>query len=178
MELIPYESNLEMHCELSAKWLNDERIRHLFRYVGFRPENPVFETVTLDEVRGNYARSRLSGKYYRWMIGLEDHVVGEVSLQIDPTHKITPLPQTGWISIVIGEPQQHRSGLGTQALKLLEERAKTLGCRRIELGTFEFNQSAHRFYVKNGYQEVTRLPDFVYWNDRSWSDIRMIKEFS
>lgn len=176
MRLIPYETNLEMHCEFSAKWLNDERIRHLFRYVEYTAQNPIYETVTLEEVRSNYARSRLSGRYYRWMIGLEDQVVGEVSLQIDPAHKVTPANQTGWISIVIGEPLKHRSGLGTQALKLLEEKAQELGCMRIELGAFEFNEAAQKFYLKNGYKEVTRLPEFVYWNDRPWSDIRMLKD--
>jgi hypothetical protein len=30
-------------------------------------------------------------------------------------------------------------------------------------------------YQKAGYREIGRIPDFTYWNDKMWQDIRMEK---
>nr|WP_311775181.1 hypothetical protein [Alkalihalobacillus sp. TS-13] len=40
---------------------------------------------------------------------------------------------------------------------------------------FEFNKQAYKLYQKLGYQEIGRIKDFTYWNDKMWYDIRMEK---
>ncbi|WP_369010066.1 GNAT family N-acetyltransferase [Alkalihalobacillus sp. TS-13] len=57
----------------------------------------------------------------------------------------------------------------------LEEQIKLQGLKRIELGVFEFNKQAYKLYQKLGYQEIGRIKDFTYWNDKMWYDIRMEK---
>lgn len=101
VRLIPYEEDLDRHCEISARWANDERIRHLFM-IG-HPETGEFEMVSAEKVRSTYTRSRLSGRYFRWMIDDSGHLLGEVSLMLNSKLVLSQKPHTGWISIVIGE---------------------------------------------------------------------------
>jgi hypothetical protein len=34
---------------------------------------------------------------------------------------------------------------------------------------------AHKLYQKAGYVEIGRIPDFTFWQDKMWEDIRMEK---
>jgi RimJ/RimL family protein N-acetyltransferase len=60
-------------------------------------------------------------------------------------------------------------------VRYLEDQIREAGCRRIELGVFEFNQRACRLYRKLGYREIGRIDDFTYWKGTMWQDIRMEK---
>ncbi len=164
---------MDKHCELSAEWLNDKTIRHLFTLS--HPETGEYKPVSVDEVKTNYIQGRMSGKYFRWMIACDSEILGEVSLTLNPKHLVTNLPNTGWISIVIGKTDRHRKGFGSQALKILERNSAELGCKRIELGTFEFNTAAQNFYLKNGYTEIKRVENVTRWNNQLWCDVRMLK---
>ena len=45
----------------------------------------------------------------------------------------------------------------------------------IELGVFEFNIRARRFYEKIGYNQIACLKDFTYYNGKWWADYRYEK---
>lgn len=110
-----------------------------------------------------------------YLVYLEDRLVGEVNYQVDPEHLYHHVPGTAWIGISIGEKSAWGQGIGTRAVRYLEDQIRAAGCRRIELGVFEFNQRAHRLYRKLGYREIGRIDDFTYWKGDMWQDIRMEK---
>ena len=56
-----------------------------------------------------------------------------------------------------------------------EEEIRKAGCKRIELGVFEFNEPAKKLYQKMGYAEIGRIPNFTFWQGKMWTDIRMEK---
>lgn len=57
----------------------------------------------------------------------------------------------------------------------LETLAADTGAERIEIGVFEYNVRALRFFKELGYLEFTRRPERVYWDGRMWSEIRLLK---
>ena len=72
--------------------------------------------------------------------GKSDHVVGEVKRL--------------WV-----RPDLRRSGLAALLMARLEEEATTLGLRHLFLETGGRQPEAASFYVKTGWQRVTRFPD-------------------
>lgn len=110
-----------------------------------------------------------------FLIYADDHLVGEMNVMYDPPHLYRQAPGTAWLGFVIGESVGRGKGVGTEALRLLEEQLRAKQTPRMELGVFAFNHAAHRLYTKCGYQEIGRIEHFTYWDGQFWSDIRMEK---
>jgi RimJ/RimL family protein N-acetyltransferase len=110
-----------------------------------------------------------------YLIYLDDQLVGEMDFQIDPKHLFKKEAGTAWIGIIIGEEFARGKGIGQLVLGYMENEIKQAGLKRVELGVFEFNTNAIKLYQKAGYREIGRLPDFTYWQDKMWQDIRMEK---
>jgi RimJ/RimL family protein N-acetyltransferase len=125
--------------------------------------------MTVDELR-----NRL-GSHHMYLIYLEDKLVGEMNYMVDPGHLYKKVRETAWIGITIGDPGVRGKGIGYKAIRYLENEIKEQGLTRIELGVFEFNSQAYKLYKQLGYQEIGRIPDFTYWDEKMWSDIRMEK---
>lgn len=156
-------------AECFQKWKNDPALIPLIRPNKDKDTLEAREIVTLKDLE-----QRLE-HHYMYLIYLEDQLIGEMEYQIDPKHLFKKEPDTAWIGILIGEEAARGKGIGLLALQYLEEEIKKQGLKRIELGVFEFNTNAIKLYQKAGYQEISRIPDFTYWNDKMWQDIRMEK---
>ncbi|KAA0564451.1 GNAT family N-acetyltransferase [Bacillus sp. CH30_1T] len=113
--------------------------------------------------------------HHIYLIYTDDKLVGEMNYMVDPSHLHKRAPGTAWIGITIGEENGRGKGIGFKAIQYLEEEIKRKGLTRIELGVFEFNTHAYKLYQQLGYQEIARIADFTYWNNKMWSDIRMEK---
>lgn len=57
-----------------------------------------------------------------------------------------------WLCYVLVYGQYRRNGYGTQAIRLLHEKARELGCDQINLYVHCHNAGAHTLYQKLGYQ--------------------------
>ena len=167
----PFDYSSQSDCNIQAKWENDPSIRHLFCF--FKDEPSSLIKITPQQI----AHQKPSGhSRRRWMILWDEALVGEMGFSLDDEQLITKIPNTAWIGITIGEASARNRGVGIVAIKYLEDQLAQLGVQSIELGVFEFNEIAIRFYRKLGYQEIIRLPDFAYWNGKMWADIRMLKD--
>lgn len=113
--------------------------------------------------------------HHIYLIYTDDKLVGEMNYMVDPSHLHKRAPGTAWVGITIGEANGRGKGIGVKAIQYLEEEIKRKGLTRIELGVFEFNTRAYKLYQQLGYQEIARIADFTYWNNKLWSDIRMEK---
>ena len=155
--------------EYLNKWENDEALIPLIRPNKDEKALEMREVLTPQDLEERLAHN------HTFLIYQDGKLVGEMDYQIDPQHVFKKETGTAWIGIIIGEESARGKGIGQQALHYLEEEIRKQGLKRIELGVFEFNTSAIKLYQKAGYQEIGRLPDFTYWNDRMWQDIRMEK---
>jgi len=151
------------------KWENDPALIPLIR------PNPDKEALEMREVVSAQDLEERLVHSHTFLIYQDGQLVGEMDYQIDPKHVFKKQAGTAWIGIILGEESARGKGIGKQALDYLEVEIKKQGLKRIELGVFEFNTSAIKLYQKAGYQEIGRIPDFTYWNDRMWQDIRMEK---
>jgi ribosomal protein S18 acetylase RimI-like enzyme len=71
-----------------------------------------------------------------------------------------------WIAV---DPDFQRQGVGSTLLVSLEEMVKAKGGRMIlaDASTIPHYEKTRRFYLKNGFQEVARIPDYYHpGNDR------------
>ena len=153
------------------RWENDPDLIPLIRPNKDEAELARRETVTEEEL----ARRLQHNQFY--LIYLDEQLIGELSYQVDPGHLYKKEISSAWIGITIGEREGQGKGIGFLAMQYLEEQIKQQGLKRIELGVFEFNTRAVKLYQKLGYQEIGRVKDFTYWQDRMWCDIRMEKFF-
>jgi RimJ/RimL family protein N-acetyltransferase len=151
------------------KWENDPALIHLIRPNKDKDALEARKTVTKNDLERRLEHDHI------YLIYLQDEMVGVMDYQIDPKHLYKKETGTAWIGITIGEEIARGKGIGYQALQYLEEEIKQKGLKRIELGVFEFNTSALKLYQKAGYKQIARIPDFTYWQDRMWQDIRMEK---
>lgn len=153
------------------KWENDPALIPLIRPNPDKHSLERKEILTMQDLNERLVHNRT------FLIYLGDQLIGEMDYQIDPKHLYKKEPGTAWIGIIIGEEIARGKGIGQRALQYLEEDIQGQGLRRIELGVFEFNTNARKLYQKSGYLEIGRIPDFTYWNDKMWQDIRMEKHF-
>lgn len=159
-------------AEAFTRWDNDPTLIPLSRPNRTKEDLERRQVVTLDDLVQRLRHDHI------YLIYLEVQLIGEMNYQVDPGHLFKKEPGTAWIGITIGEAHGRGKGIGYQALHFLEQQIIAHGLRRIELGVFEFNTPALSLYRKLGYQEIGRIKDFTYWQDRMWQDIRMEKYLS
>jgi len=98
------------------------------------------------------------------MVDDQDAAIGYIC------HGPTPMAQGTfdlyWIAV---DPDFQEQGAGSKLLSFLEEAVKTRGGRMIlaDTSTVPQYEKTQRFYVKNGFQQVARIPDYYHsGNDR------------
>jgi len=156
-------------AETFQRWENDVTLKYLTRPNENREELERQHTISVESLVNRIKHDQM------YLIYIDDKLVGEMDFQIDPSHLFKKETGTAWIGIVIGEEEARGKGIGWKAMQFLEEQIQGQGLRRIELGVFEFNANAIRLYQKAGYQEISRIPEFTYWQGKMWDDIRMEK---
>lgn len=153
------------------RWGNDPALVPLTRPSRNREELEQQRIMTLDELKQRLEYIHI------YLIYLDDQLIGEMDYMVDPGHLYKKSAGTAWLGITIGEPEGRGKGIGYLAMHYLEEQIKLHGLKRMELGVFEFNIQAQKLYQKLGFQEIGRIKDFSYWEDKMWADIRMEKCF-
>jgi RimJ/RimL family protein N-acetyltransferase len=156
-------------AECFTRWENDPGLIPFMRPNQNQQDLDKRETITVESLTERLAH------HHTYLIHLDSQRVGEINYTIDPAHLYKKERGTAWVGITIGEEIGRGKGLGSLAMQFLEEQIKLAGHTRIELGVFEFNQSAIRLYQKSGYSEIGRIKDFTYWQGKLWQDIRMEK---
>jgi RimJ/RimL family protein N-acetyltransferase len=154
-----------------ARWENDGAIRHLHVY---SPDRESYERLASE---ADLLRKHRSEARY-WLVHADGEPVGEVSCHLDPPHLHEPVEGTAWLGVVIGESSCWGKGIGRAAMQFVEERARSAGARRIEIGVFAYNERAVRLYERLGYRRFATIPDFTYWRGHMWADIRMEKRLT
>ncbi|MCT4660470.1 MAG: GNAT family N-acetyltransferase [Tissierellales bacterium] len=151
------------------KWYNDPDI---LPYL-----HPNFTGEDLDPITPAEIRMMVRTKPNRKRYGIYDEKrwIGEVSILEGFDNLVATEPRTAWIGLCVGEKDYWRTGVGRQAMLFLEQEAKQLGFKRIELGVFEHNTKARKLYENLGYKEISTLAKFTYYNGNWYDDIRMEK---
>lgn len=148
----------------------DPRWRHLVCPQGPRFPLPA-ESLELfqDELR----QSVMEKEHY--LIKLEMGYIGDISLMIDPPMLFKKEHGSGWLGIGLFDEKWHGTGIASKAMEFIENRARIRKLKRLELGVFEFNLRSQRFAKKCGYIEIGRIPEFTFYQDKYWSDLRLEK---
>ncbi|MEH7253276.1 GNAT family N-acetyltransferase [Neobacillus niacini] len=157
------------HVEVFNRWDNDPVLIPLTRPNQNKEALERHESMTLDDLTQRLVH------HNTYLIYLIDKLVGEMNFAVDPNYLYKKEPGTAWIGITIGVPEARGKGIGYKAIQFLEAEIKQYGLHRIELGVFEFNTQAQKLYRKLGYEEIGRIENFTYWQDKMWKDIRMEK---
>jgi ribosomal protein S18 acetylase RimI-like enzyme len=98
------------------------------------------------------------------MVDDEDHILGYVCY--GPTPMTQGTFDLYWIAV---DPDLQQHGIGSKLLSFLEEGMRTKGGRMIlaDTSTIPQYERTQKFYLKNGFQKVARIPDYYHpGNDR------------
>ena len=98
------------------------------------------------------------------MVNDQDQPIGYVCY--GPTPMTQGTFDLYWIAV---DPESQKLGIGSKLLVFLEKLIKELEGRMIlaDTSTLPQYERTRRFYVKNGFQEVARVPDYYHpGNDR------------
>lgn len=154
---------------LIAQWDNQDDIKYFIR--------PNFKEGEIEDIKGrDMLFSILSNPNKHIYIILDGHKkVGYISLDSSFGMLYKKEEKTSWISICIGEKKYRDKGIGKYAMNYLEEKSRELNNTRIELGVFEYNKKAIKFYEKMGYKQIGRNKGFIFYKGKWHDDIRMEK---
>jgi RimJ/RimL family protein N-acetyltransferase len=152
-----------------ARWYSDPDIKYAIRPNFLEGEMP---DLTEAQLAAEFGRNPGKNIYV-----IEDtgRLIGEVTLDTAFQKLCSPAGRTAWISLLVGEKDYWRLGVGWSAMQFLEATCRKMDLNRIELGVFEFNQAAQRLYRKAGYVVICRTEHFTYRPDKWYADIRMEK---
>jgi RimJ/RimL family protein N-acetyltransferase len=157
------------HVYAFNSWENNPELIPLTRPNQNQSELERQEILTLDKLTQRLKYTQI------YLIFLDGQLIGEMNYMVNPSHLYKKESGTAWIGITIGEPEGRGKGIGFKAIQYLEEEIKKQGLYRVELGVFEFNIQAQNLYRKLGYEEIGRIENFTFWQDKMWKDIRMEK---
>lgn len=156
--------------DVLASWDNDPMIKPLI-LPGIHDDN-FDDRVTGDELM---YLARENKNRYTYLVFDEEILIGAYTIDIDFRERLTQEADTAWIGIVIGNKDYWGRGLGRYIMFDLEERCRQLGCKRIELGVFDYNLRALRLYESLGYTVIGVVENFVFYEGDWRKDIRMVK---
>jgi RimJ/RimL family protein N-acetyltransferase len=160
-------SDLDAFAAL-ARWYRNPEIKYFIQPNFDEAEMP---DMTAEQIAAGYCRK----DKLAYFIYDGSDLIGEVTIDTHFPMLHRSVEKTGWVSVIIGEPEYWRKGVGSAAMHFLEETCRSIGMQRIELGVFAFNERAFRMYQKLGYTEFGRIAHFTYQSGRWYDDIRMEK---
>lgn len=162
-------SNIE-HCEYICHWHNDSSINYLT--TPNIKEGPIPLRSPNDFL---LTKDSCYDDLYSFFIVCNGEFIGEISIEVDPKQLAKKIPDSGWLSILIGNNRYRNSGIGTIAMQFIEDFADKIGLKRIELGVFEFNTNAINFYTKLGYTKFKSVKNLTFYNGLWRDDYRFEK---
>ena len=77
-------------------------------------------------------------------------IVGIINNEEESTYDFKA-PKRGRITELIVKKEYRKYGIGQRLMDYMEEYFKSVGCKAILLDVFSYNESAKKFYSKNGY---------------------------
>lgn len=155
--------------QILCKWSNDPKIRP---YAIPKFNMGVDEPFTPFELMVSAMQNDFKRIY---MVYDGEVPIGEFSIDMAFGRRVYNEPDTAWISLVIGEAGYRGKGVGKWIMTQIESECNQLGAKAIELGVFEYNHAAIKLYEGMGYDVIAEIPDFVYFQDMWYGDIRMLK---
>ena len=114
--------------------------------------------VALELIEGALAaRDGAAGDYHALVAELDGVVRGYVC------YGPTPMTEGTWdLYWIVSAPEDRGTGVGRQLVAAMEAELRARGARRVrvETSSTELYGAAQRFYLRIGYPEIARIPDF------------------
>ena len=134
--------------------------------------------VSVDKEKYNIITSEYRDKYFKktieeinkyegkmYLYKDNDEIIGLIVglINNDATYNYDfKSPKRGRITELVVSKYHREGGIGSTLLHTMEEYLKSVGCKDILLGVFAYNESAIKFYEKNGYH--IRMLDMIKTN--------------
>lgn len=148
---------------------SEPSIQHLY-LPNFDGEE-IVRPASAEEAHELYQSSDHKKAYIVWA---DNKRVGNFSVIENFPHLVKDEPKTAWISLGFIS-DVHGTAIIRESYAMFEALLIKDGYKRIELGVFEFNTRAQRFYEKNHYIRFAEIPEFTYWDGKWWKDFRYEK---
>lgn len=170
VSLRPIDFSSLSDFEAIVSWYKDPLLRPLVT-VNFNDGKVMMPTEPLELKHHKEAQDTNQ----TYMILMDGKVVGDISIDTAFPMLCGDKEACGWLGICVGEAYARGLGAGYGAMKLIEEVARVMGLKRLELGVFAYNHKAISFYERLGYTRFETVVDFTYHEGTWHDDYRMEK---
>jgi diamine N-acetyltransferase len=119
-----------------------------------------FRTPPTEPRSASYFESLVSGPDTTVLVAEAGRVVGVATVEIKRSSEFAVFVPTkwGWLDALAVDEAWHRRGIGSALVRAAERWAAARDARWLELGVYDFNETARRFYEAAGYAPLlTRL---------------------
>lgn len=122
-----------------AKWWRDEDLLKL--------TSGIIKRITDEQVNEYFMKILASSSDFNYIIMVNQKVIGHIALQ---------KRKNGWYEtqIIIGKKEYQNKGYGAKAIKLLINKAKLMGIKKIYLEVRPDNVRAIKAYEKSGFKKI------------------------
>lgn len=148
--------------EIFTKWMND------FDITDFTGRSGAI--VTLDAEKEYLEKNNLStNTTFSIVTNDYDKLIGTISLE-----RVDNINRSACLGIFIGDKEYLNNGYGTEAIKLiLDFGFNYMNLNSVHLNLMEFNERAHKCYIKCGFKDAGRLRKCKYINGKYYDSIMM-----
>lgn len=126
--------------------------------------------VEIDKYKLNILSTKFRDKYFDYMLADcnsnqgkcfvcvdGDKVLGMVAGYVEKYNERDKIdyscPKKGIIAELIVDKNYRKDGLGTKLVNHMENYFKSISCKFVQIDVFAYNESAKKFYYKNGYED-------------------------
>jgi len=170
----PTDFSSDQDCEAIARWTNDPLLQDLWLPKFAKPKEPA----TVASVRAQYTNQPKSGfdRIRDELAILNDRVVGQYTLILNPPHRKSTVERVLWPSLIIGEKSLRGTGVLRRFIDRIKISASEFDASHIEVGVFEFNRPMRNLLEKTGFREFARVEGVAETGGQLWADIRYLRE--
>lgn len=173
VELHPIDYASTEHCELIAQWMLDSDFRA--RMTSNDEAGKAESILTASELAIKADRPAINRFAREFFIIVDERKAGIAGIEINPEHRSVRTGMVAWLDLGVACVQDRRCGIGSKALRKLEELSIEVGAQTLEVGVFAFNEPALKFFMQRGFKETARFPNGTWRFDKWWDDVRLTK---
>ena len=100
------------------------------------------------------------------LVVVNNEGIGHRTLELDSQKRMTTKPNTGGISLAIGNRSYLRQKIGIRVVKRLENLARAAGAKRAGVAIFEQDTGSQKLFTSLGYVDFSRQQNYSWWDGR------------
>lgn len=127
--------------------------------IHYENRKDIFKKKSKEEIK-NWSKEEIENEDKRVLVAEDNTIIkGILIYKIKNVQNHIELKDTKniWVDEICVDEKYRSQGIGKLLINEIKKIAKEIGCNKIELNVWEFNERAREFYNENGFQTQRRI---------------------